>query len=87
MVSVNRSAKGCSTRVIGCRGGRPEARSHGRRARTPVAPRAAPIFFSCLSTQQVKRQVKNPRPGDWLAGAAMLLAVASWGVLAVVLAG
>jgi hypothetical protein len=35
----------------------------------------------------VKRQVKSPRPGDWLAGAAMLLAVASWGVLAVVLAG
>ena len=83
MVNVNRSAKGRSTRVTGCRGGRPQARTHGRRARTPVAPQAARIFFSCLSTQQVKRA----RARDWIAGVAMLLAVASWGVLAVVLAG
>jgi hypothetical protein len=48
-----------------------------------VAPRTARIFFSCAGTQQVKR----PRAGDWLAGAAMLLAIVSWGVLAAVLGG
>jgi hypothetical protein len=31
--------------------------------------------------------MKRPRASDWLAGAATLLAVASWGVLAALLAG
>jgi hypothetical protein len=31
--------------------------------------------------------MKRPRVGDWLAGAATLLAIASWGVLAAVLGG
>jgi hypothetical protein len=31
------------------------------------------------------QQVKRPRPADWLGAAAMLLGMASWGVLAAVL--
>ena len=42
------------------------------------APR--PLFFS-LRAQQVKR----PRLADWLGAAAMLLGVASWGLLAALL--
>ncbi|MGH7299600.1 MAG: hypothetical protein ACREKQ_16430 [Candidatus Rokuibacteriota bacterium] len=49
----------------------------GSRAR---ASAARPLFFS-LSAQQVKRA----RPADWFGAAAMLLGVASWGVLAALL--
>jgi hypothetical protein len=31
--------------------------------------------------------VKRPKAADWIAGAAMLLAAASWGLLAAVLGG
>jgi len=83
MVSANPSSNRRGTHPLGRRAGRPGERTHRRRVRTPVTPRAARIFFSCASTQQMKR----PGAGDWLAGAAMLLAVAAWGVLVVVLGG
>ena len=40
-----------------------------------------PLFLA-LRTQQMRR----PRPSEWLGAAAMLLGVASWGVLAALLA-
>ena len=83
MVSLNHSARGCLTRPGGRRSIRSGARGHGRRMQASAAPRPAGIFFSCVSTQQMKR----PRTGDWIAGAATLLAIASWGMLAAVLGG
>ncbi len=50
----------------------------GSRARLAAT---RPLFFG-LSAQQVRR----PRPADWLGAAAMVLSVASWGVLAALLA-
>jgi hypothetical protein len=44
------------------------------------AAAARPLFFG-LSAQHVRR----PMAADWLGAAAMLLAVASWGVLAALL--
>jgi hypothetical protein len=78
MVNVNRSAPHGSARLIGC--GRAE-RLHQRRRRTPVARQTARVFFSVRGTQHVKTYVA----GDWVAGAAMLLAAASWGLLAALL--
>jgi hypothetical protein len=49
----------------------------GSRAKTRTA---RPLFLG-LNAQQVKR----PRLADWLGAAAMLLGMASWGVLAAVL--
>lgn len=51
----------------------------GSRARVSAA---RPLFFS-LGAQQMERA----RPADWLGAAAMLLGVASWGVLAALLGG
>jgi hypothetical protein len=42
------------------------------------APREVRPLFLALSAQQMERS----RAGDWLAAAAMLAGVASWGVLA-----
>jgi hypothetical protein len=50
----------------------------GSRAR---AGASRPFFFA-RRTQQMRR----PRPSEWLGAAAMLLGVASWGVLAALLA-
>ncbi len=50
----------------------------GSRARLAAT---RPLFFG-LSAQQVRR----PRLADWLGAAAMVLGVASWGVLAALLA-
>ena len=80
MVSMNRGSNGCRTRSLGCREGRTGERVHRRRTRTPVTPPTGRLFFSCIRTQHMKR-------ADWLAGVAMLLAVASWGVLAALLGG
>lgn len=49
----------------------------GSRAKTGAT---RPLFFA-LSAQHMKRS----RRGDWLGAAAMLLGVASWGVLAAML--
>ncbi|MGH7349073.1 MAG: hypothetical protein ACREI6_03590 [Candidatus Rokuibacteriota bacterium] len=49
----------------------------GSRSRVSAA---RPLFFA-LSAQQMARG----RPADWLGAAAMLLGVASWGVLAALL--
>ena len=40
---------------------------------------ARPLFFALAA-----QQVRSSRAGDWLGAAAMLLGVASWGVLAAV---
>ncbi len=50
----------------------------GSRPRTGTA---RPLFLA-LRTQQMRR----PRPSEWLGAAAMLLGMASWGVLAALLA-
>jgi hypothetical protein len=59
----------------------------GRRRRVWIGSRvrtvAARPFFFALSAQRMKR----PRPADWLGAAAMLMGVASWGVLAALLGG
>ena len=86
MVSVNGSTHDGGVRQSGCRGSRRVERSHRRGARKPATVttvRAARIFFSCGRTQQVKRSLA----ADWLAGVTMLLAAASWGVLAALLGG
>lgn len=61
-------------------------RRHGRR-RTWIGSRARTVvprpFFLALSAQQVRRG----RPTDWLGAGAMLLGMASWGMLAALLAG
>lgn len=48
----------------------------GSRARQSAA---RPLFFALAA-----QQVRSSRVGDWLGAAAMLLGVASWGVLAAV---
>ena len=78
MVSVTRSGRHGAARPVGC--GRLRARDHRRRARTPVAPRPTPLRLSF-----VPRRGKRSAGNDWLAGAAMLLAAAGWGVLAALL--
>ena len=83
MVSVNGSAHYRRVRQAGCRGSRRVERLHRRVARKPATVRTARIFFSCERTQQVKRSLA----ADWLAGVTMLLAAASWGVLAALLGG
>jgi hypothetical protein len=82
MVRVKPNVDECGARVAGCRGSRRGDHSHRRRARKSVAPRAGRLFFSLDATRQVKR----PPAADWLAGGVMLLAAASWGVLAALLA-
>ena len=82
MVSVKGSTRSC-VRHAGCRNRRRFERSHRPGMRNPVPARTARIFFSCERAQQVKRLLA----ADWLAGVAMLFAVASWGVLAALLGG
>jgi hypothetical protein len=62
----------------GCRVERRLARPHRRPSRKPVALEGGRVFFS----GRTSRQVGRPGRLDWLAGVAMLLAAASWGVLA-----
>lgn len=83
MVSVNRSANGCGVGHAGSCGVRRVERLHRPRARKPVAPSPTRFFLSCREARQTKR----PPAGDWLAGGAMLLAAASWGVLAALIGG
>jgi hypothetical protein len=80
MVSVNRGSQQCGARPIGC--GRRSERQHGPRVRKPVTPRNDRIFFSLRGAQHVKRSAIR----DWIAGAVMLLAAASWGLVAALLA-
>lgn len=62
-------------------------RRRGRRRRVWIGSRARGIaprpFFLALSAQQVRRG----QPADWLGAGAMLLGMASWGVLAALLGG
>jgi hypothetical protein len=81
MVTVNRRHRPYCSRPSGCGG--QSRRSEGRRPRRPVAPKPIRVFFSIGNAQHVKR----PTPGDWLAGAAMLLAAASWTFVAMLLGG
>jgi len=82
VVMMTRSRK---RRPITRRDWRSVARRRGRsRAWIGSRPRtgtARPLFLA-LRTQQMRR----PRPCEWLGAAAMLLGVASWGVLAALLA-
>ncbi len=82
VVMMTRSRK---RRPITRRDWRSVARRRGRsRVWIGLRPRtgtARPLFLA-LRTQQMRR----PRPSEWLGAAAMLLGVASWGVLAALLA-
>jgi len=82
VVMMTRSRK---RRPITRRDWRSVARRRGRsRVWIGSCPRtgtARPLFLA-LRTQQMRR----PRPREWLGAAAMLLGVASWGVLAALLA-
>jgi hypothetical protein len=82
MVGIKRSVEGCAARVRSCHGDRRVDHSHRRRPRKPVAPAPRRLFFSLTTTQHVKR----PRASDWLGGVVLLLACASWGLLAALLA-
>jgi hypothetical protein len=81
MVMVTRGRR----RPITRRDWRSVARRRGR-SRVWIGSRAragaSRPFFLALRTQQMRR----PRPSEWLGAAAMLLGVASWGVLAALLA-
>jgi len=52
--------------------------SHRRPSRRPVIGRGGQVFFS----GSIAQHMEGTRTLDWLAGAAMLLAAASWGALA-----
>jgi len=62
---------------VGCRVRR-SRRPHRQQPRTRVTSEGGRVFFSSRTPQQMER----PRLMDWLAGVAMLLAAASWGILA-----
>ena len=63
--------------------GRERDRSHRLRRRARVSRESGRVFFSGPTPQHMRRS----RINDWLAGAAMFLAVASWGVLISLLGG
>ena len=56
-------------------------RVHHRVSRRPVEVVGGRLFFCGRISQHMERS----RAGDWLAGAAMLLAAASWGLVAALL--
>ena len=70
---IHSQRRSCARR----RAGRTIDRSHRGRPRTRVFAESGRIFFSASSPQHMRRS----KLADWLAGAATLLAVASWGVL------
>ena len=75
--------RGRKRRPITRRDWRSVARRRGRsRVWSGSRTRAARPLFLALGTQQMRRL----RPSEWLGAAAMLLGVASWGVLAALLA-
>jgi hypothetical protein len=55
---------------------------HRRPSRKSVSVASGPVFFCGRIPQHMER----PRAADWLAGGAMLLAAASWGLVASLLA-
>jgi len=77
MVMVTRSTRGRRAACAGCRAGRRRERSRRQRSRKPVRLEGGRVFFSGRIPQHMERS----RAVDWLAGVAMLLAAASWGVL------
>jgi hypothetical protein len=80
MIEIKRRLDGCAAPVRNCHGDRCVDRSH-RRTRRSVAPPPSRLFFSLSATQHVK----SPSASDWLAGAVLLLACVSWGLLAALL--
>ena len=81
MIRVKRDTDRCGARTGAC--GARVTCTHRRRRRIPAAPLAARVFVSLGRSRPLKR----PTVDDWLAGVAMILAAASWGVLAVLLTG
>jgi len=77
MVMVTRSTHGRRAACAGCRAGRRRERSSRQRSRKSVRLEGGRVFFSGRIPQHMERS----RAVDWLAGVAMLLAAASWGVL------
>lgn len=77
MVIARSSTHGHRPSCAGGRAGRRLERPHRRRPRKSVTVEGGRVFFS----RRTPQQVKSRRVADWLAGAATLLAVVSWGVL------
>lgn len=77
MAIATRSTGGCRSSCAGCRATGRVARSNRRRSRRAVIVEGGRVFFS----GRIPRQMESPQAVDWLAGVAMLLAAASWGVL------
>jgi hypothetical protein len=72
--SRTRGHRTCRT---GCRARRGVERSHRSRSREPVTVQGGRVFFS----GRIPQHMKTHRLVDWLAAAAMVLAVACWGTL------
>ncbi len=64
-------------------GERGSERRHRRPSRKPLVAGGGRVFFCGRISQHMERT----RAVDWLAGGAMLLAAASWGIVASLLAG
>ena len=77
MVMAKRSAHGHWAACAGCRARRRLGQPHRQRSRKPDRVEGGRVFFPGRIPQHMER----PRAVDWLAGVAMLLAAASWGVL------
>jgi hypothetical protein len=77
MAIAAKSAHGRLASCAGWRASRTSGRPHHRRPRKPGTFEGGRVFFSGRMPQQMERL----RAVDWLAGAAMLLAAACWGVL------
>ena len=82
MIVTTRRTHDHRTSRAGCRADRSVERSHRRRSREPVTVQGGRVFFS----GRISQHMKTPRLVDWLAAAAMVLAVAAWGTLMSLLA-
>ena len=82
MVTERKATHRGHTSFGACRAVRRVERPHRRPSRKPVTTEGGRVFFSGRRAQQVAR----PGAADWLGAAAMLLAAATWGMLASLLA-
>ncbi len=77
MVTARKSPHGRRSSRTGCRAWARVERSHRPRSRKPVPGEGGRVFFS----GRISQHMESRGVVDWLAGVALLLAVASWGML------
>jgi hypothetical protein len=75
---TTRRERGHRMARAGCRAGGSIRHSHRERPREHVSPPGGRLFFSGQISQHMRT---GHRLADWLAAGAMVLAVASWGML------